>query len=406
MRSRIQKTYLRLSLLTASIALLSAFVLVVGLNWYTARMDLQEDLTMQARVIGANSTAALAFDNAQDAEETLAALTHAPVVVAATLYRNNGKVMASFHRDGTWGPRASTIDAAHASQQGLIRIETPITLENRPLGTLILWGTLAPLYVHQLRFLAGFTVIAALAGAIAYLAGHGIRHRLAENQVELEQSRTLLRQLTAYRDKVVEEEHKRIAREIHDELGQVLTTALLHLKRLDRVAAGGGFIPSEQIKEIGGLVEDGIRGVKGIAAQLRPAVLNIGLPSAMEWLVERADLANNGIECDIDIPDALAYLDDPYATALFRIVQESLTNVVRHAKATAVKISLRQESHWLQLEVADNGIGLRPANDGGQHFGLIGIQERAAALGGRADISGKPGQGTRVRVSLPYSSAS
>jgi signal transduction histidine kinase len=392
----VHKSYWRLSVLTAAIALLATFVLVLGLNWYTARTDLMEDLDMQARVAGANSAAALAFGDGEAAAETLSAFRQAPTIVGATLYLNDGKVLARFRHDNA--PEGDPVKSA-----GLIRVEVPIVIEERPLGRLVLWGTMAPLYEHQLRFFVGFVLIVFFAGSIAYMAGRGIRDRLAANQEELEQSRTLLRQLTAYRETVVEEEHKRIAREIHDELGQVLTTALLHLNLMDRHVAAGTPVSTEQIQETRSLVNDAIRSVKGIASELRPAVLNIGLGAAIEWLVERA-LSKSGIKCEVDIPDDLPQLDDRAATTLFRIVQESITNVLRHAQARSLNISLYLEPDHLCLEVRDDGVGLKPLpKDGQPHFGLVGIQERAASIGGLAEITGARGRGTCVRVSLPYS---
>lgn len=392
----VHKSYWRLSVLTAAIALLATFVLVLGLNWYTAQTDLMEDLDMQARVVGANSAAALAFGDGEAAAETLSAFRQAPIIVGATLYLQDGKILARFRHNNA--PEGDPVKSP-----GLIRVEVPIVMEDRPLGRLVLWGTMAPLYVHQLRFLVGFVLIVFFAGSIAYMAGRRIRDRLSANQEELEQSRTQLRQLTAYRETVVEEEHKRIAREIHDELGQVLTTSLLHLNRMDRQVAAGTAISAEQIQEIRSLVDDAIRGVKGIASELRPAVLNIGLGAAIEWLVERA-LGKSGIKCEVDIPDELPQLDDRAATTLFRIVQESITNVLRHAQAHSVNISLYLEPDHLCLEVRDDGVGLKPVpKDGQPHFGLVGIQERAASIGGHAEIAGAPGRGTCVRVSLPYS---
>lgn len=391
----VQKSYWRLSVLTAAIALLSTFVLVLGLNWYTARADLYEDLEMQARVVGANSAAALAFEDGEAATETLSALRQAPIIVGATLFLNNGHILARFRN-------ANAPEGDPLQHSGLIRIETPIVMEDRLLGRLVIWGTMTPLYAHQLRFLVGFVLIVFMAGSIAFMAGRGIRDRLAANQEELEQSRTLLRQLTAYRESVVEEEHKRIAREIHDELGQVLTTALLHLNRMDRQIAGGASVAADQVKEIRSLVDDAIRGVKGIASELRPAVLNIGLGAAIEWLAERA-LSKSGIVYDLDIPESLPQLDDREATTLFRIVQESITNVIRHANAHNLTITLYAEPDHLCLEVRDDGVGLKPIpKDGQPHFGLVGIRERAASIGGNAEITGFPGRGTCVRVCLPY----
>lgn len=222
-------------------------------------------------------------------------------------------------------------------------------------------------------------------------------------QQALERSRGELRRLSAHREGLVEREHQRLAREFHDELGQVLTTARMHLQMLERNLAAGATIGTrDTVKEIDGMIVEAYRSVKTIASDLRPAALNLGLSAAVEWLASRV-LGPAGIRYVIAFDRTADTLDGDYSIALFRIVQESLTNVVRHAQAGHVRISLEQEDGEVRLDIADDGRGFDPSRvDRSARFGLLGVSERVAALGGVLYIDSTPGNGTRLSIVLPY----
>ena len=223
----------------------------------------------------------------------------------------------------------------------------------------------------------------------------------AEENLRL--SRERLRNLSGRLQSLLEEERTRISREIHDELGQMLTSMKLDLSLIRRRLVSDGLSEqSAKVHEIELAVNRIIRTVRKIATDLRPGILDeLGVAAAIEWMAK--DFQNRtGIRCKVTI-QAVDKISDPVSTtAIFRIVQEALTNVMRHAAASQVNVSLEKKGDTLKLEVRDNGIGIMEGRlIDSKSFGLIGIRERVLLLGGEAVIRGKPGEGTMVRVTLP-----
>jgi PAS domain S-box-containing protein len=216
-----------------------------------------------------------------------------------------------------------------------------------------------------------------------------------------------LRALAARVQAVREEERTRIAREIHDVLAQDLTSLKIDVTLLSHLLAQPpGELAQSLIREklvaMTIATDTAIQSVQTIATDLRPVVLDsLGLCAAIEW--EAKDFqAHTGIGCAVCLPAKDLPLDRDRSTALFRILQESLTNVVRHAAATRVEVDLHCEAGHITLTVRDNGRGIpeSQAHAPGA-LGLLGMRERALLLGGRCDIIGLPGEGTRVEVRLP-----
>lgn len=234
---------------------------------------------------------------------------------------------------------------------------------------------------------------------------------LKATQRALEQSRAALRRLGAHRERQMEREYQRLAREFHDELGQLLTTARMHLQLLSRQPEVTHAQVAASAQTIDGMLADAYRSIKTIAADLRPPALNLGLVAAIEWLAERM-LLPIGVQCEVQCrdADALSGLEDGLAITAFRIVQEALTNVVRHAEARMVRIVIARErvdgaGAGLRLSIADDGKGFDMTQVSREtHFGLLGMTERVAALGGRLDVETAPGAGTHIEVHLPASS--
>ena len=224
---------------------------------------------------------------------------------------------------------------------------------------------------------------------------------LKQTQQDLVRSRQELRQLASHREARIEQERARLAREFHDELGQVLTTARMHLQLLERSLPADSAAAREAARNIETMIAEAYRSVKAIASDLRPAALNLGLTAAVEWVAARM-LGAAGIRYGISFTQAADRLDDDYAIALFRIVQESLSNIVRHAGAQNVDITLSHDRGEMRLLLEDDGKGFDvPGVDHAAHFGLLGISERVTALGGTLEIDSGPGSGTRLVVTLP-----
>jgi signal transduction histidine kinase len=219
---------------------------------------------------------------------------------------------------------------------------------------------------------------------------------------ELRRSFDQLRALAARLHSVREEERARVAREIHDELGQALTSIKLEAASLIRELPGDAKQQSNRAESIVKLADETIRAVQRIATELRPGILDdLGLVAAVEWAVEEFQ-ARTGTKCHVSLPDSDIDMDPERATALFRILQETLTNVARHANATEVDVRLAKEDGTLTLEIHDNGKGIGEEQlSVGRSLGILGMRERALLLGGELIISGAPGCGTTVRVRIP-----
>src|SRR3990172_6780236 len=216
-------------------------------------------------------------------------------------------------------------------------------------------------------------------------------------------SRELLRNFSGRLQSLLEEERTRIAREIHDELGQALTALKLELSLIRRRLVSDGLAEqSAEVHKIERAVNHIIRTVRKISTELRPGILDeLGVAAAIEWMAK--DFQNRtGIGCKGTIRAVDTISDTGRSTAIFHIVQEALTNVMRHAAASQVNVSLEKKDDILVLEVRDNGIGVMEGRFfDSKSLGLVGIRERVLQLGGEAVISGKPGEGTLVRVTLP-----
>jgi signal transduction histidine kinase len=203
-----------------------------------------------------------------------------------------------------------------------------------------------------------------------------------------------------------EEERARVARELHDELGQVLTSLKLEfmwlVDELRKAEPKPGIQLVNKLQSLIGLIEVSIQSVRQIASDLRPAMLDhLGLHDAVQWEATKFE-ARTGIRCRLAWELKAEPADRARQLALFRILQEALTNVARHAHAGAVRIGLRGTTRMLTLTVRDNGRGITKAERASpESIGLLGMTERARLVGGRVTIAGAAGRGTTVTVHMP-----
>ena len=213
-------------------------------------------------------------------------------------------------------------------------------------------------------------------------------------------SREQLRALTAHLHEVREAERTRIAREVHDLLGQLLTALKMDMSMYADEAGRARL--AERIAAMLELIDEIIRTVQHISAELRPGVLDtLGLIAAVEWLARDFE-ERTGITCVADLPSSSVQISPEKATAMFRIFQEILTNVARHSQATTVNISLREAEGDIVLTVRDNGRGITEEGlTGASALGLLGMSERAQLFGGDVLITGSRGEGTQVVARLP-----
>jgi signal transduction histidine kinase len=230
-----------------------------------------------------------------------------------------------------------------------------------------------------------------------------LTREVAARTLDLEESRETLRALALHLDQIREEEKSRLALEIHDELGHTLTALAMSARRFARqVKAAGDEEGLKTVEELRRLTREATATSRRIMSDLRPSMLeDLGLLAAIEWLAQEFE-AHYAIPCTVSAGDDLPELPNDASIALFRIAQESLTNIAKHAGASHAEIELTIDSRSMRLRVCDDGQGIP---DGWQSregsFGLLGISERALALGGEMNVSNRKSGGACVEVRIP-----
>jgi PAS domain S-box-containing protein len=229
-----------------------------------------------------------------------------------------------------------------------------------------------------------------------------------ETQQRLKESEEQLRLLAARVQAAREDERTALARELHDELGQTLTAVKLELGRASEVFRREHMTSSsvDRLQSLVGLIEIGIETVKRLSTQLRPPALDhLGLPSAIKWEA-MTFRARTGLRCHVRAVEERTALTKEQQTVLFRIFQEALTNVVRHARASAVYVTLAERARSFELRIRDNGAGIKDGQIHSSHsIGLLGMRERAMLVGGSFAIEGRRGKGTSIIVRVPLTQA-
>lgn len=265
-------------------------------------------------------------------------------------------------------------------------------------------------YLPWLALLVGFTGSMLLYTVLHTLASSRLRairmatvmtEELRASQLRLQQSHQKLRRLAAHADHIKEEERKRIAREIHDDLGQNLLVLRIDADMLASRTQMRHPHMHARARATLRQIDATIKSVRQIINDLRPTVLDLGVNAAVEWQAAQFR-ARSGIACEVSESHGDISLSDQCATALFRIVQESLSNISQHANASRVQIKLEKCHGHVSLTVSDNGVGAG-ADGRNKHgsFGLVGIEERIKLLGGTFLIDSSPGAGMSVQVSVP-----
>lgn len=234
-----------------------------------------------------------------------------------------------------------------------------------------------------------------------------LEQRVFERTRELHEASSRLRRLATRQEALIEEERKRMAREIHDELGQNLTAVNMGLSVLwDALSAN---VPHEEqgrlrerVDMLRSTLEQMLKAVQRICQELRPMQLDdLGLGAALAWRIRDFEMAT-GVKATLHMDQEATDLEPELATAVYRLVQEALTNAARHANPSRVKVTVRQERERLLLLVEDDGSGIEPETLHSQDsFGLLGMRERMRAVGGNLSFQGHKGQGTTIRAEIP-----
>jgi signal transduction histidine kinase len=247
----------------------------------------------------------------------------------------------------------------------------------------------------------------ALASPAGSVQWEGIMTNITASKLEQQaatDSRAGLAELTAHIEEVKEQERTRIAREIHDDLGGNLTAIKMALAMLSKRLPPDQPQLADKAAYVDALVDRTIDAVHRISLDLRPSMLDFGIVAALEWQVRDFE-KQVGIACSFSCNEKEIDLSADHATALFRIFQEALTNIAKHAGATRVTVSLQRQPSQIVLKIADNGAGMLAADRiKPGSFGLRGMSERARALGGTMALSGAPGGGTIVTIKINLAS--
>jgi signal transduction histidine kinase/ligand-binding sensor domain-containing protein len=224
-----------------------------------------------------------------------------------------------------------------------------------------------------------------------------LEQAITERTAELEASRAALRRLGEHNARSLEEERKRVSRELHDELGQQLVALRMEVSVASkRAAIAGGSVTPEHLAPMLARMDQLVATMRNLVSQLRPPALDGGLLAALRWLASEFS-RGTGMDCTVEAEADLRELSPDLATMVFRIAQESLNNARRHAQASHVELRLTQDDGQWLLTVRDDGVGFDPAHR--QHgYGLLGMEERARLLGGQLQVDSAPGRGTEVRL--------
>jgi signal transduction histidine kinase len=226
--------------------------------------------------------------------------------------------------------------------------------------------------------------------------------RSKQAEAEIRHSRAQMSALAAHVESVEEFERLKLAREVHDDLGGNLTAIKIGLSWLARNLPSDPPRLLERVRYLDDVVDQTFEAAHRIASNLRPPALDFGIVSALDWHLQHFG-RNAEIASELSAPAEAIPLDGDTAIAVFRIVQEALTNVAKHARATRVRVGLAVEDGTLALSVTDDGVGIPPSRGAGDvpGFGLLGMRERAAALGGELTIRPARSRGTEVRLRVP-----
>ncbi|HYU42458.1 MAG TPA: sensor histidine kinase [Vicinamibacteria bacterium] len=251
------------------------------------------------------------------------------------------------------------------------------------------------------KILLGSLGLGALVALVAVFRIRGLEMRSQEQHERTERAEDEMRRLSQRLVRAQEDERRRLARELHDEVGQMLTALRMELGTAERVRGGGNGAFSASLAEAKKIIDTVMESVRALSMGLRPAMLDdFGLGSALDW--HARDYSRR-----YDVPVFLAVegdvdrLPEPQRTCVYRVVQEALTNCAKHSRARRIDVAVREGSGRLHLSITDDGVGVDGSEEPRTGMGLVGIEERVREIGGHASIHSRPGAGTRVEVDIP-----
>lgn len=257
-------------------------------------------------------------------------------------------------------------------------------------------------YLRRVAALA--LLLGAVVAVISILRTRSLEASAERHLRQIESGAEDLRRLSLKLSKAQEDERKSISRELHDQVGQMLTALRMELGNIEQFRAASEDLFLRHTSEAKKLAEDTLRTIRDMSMALRPSMLDeLGLGPALKWQA-REFTRRSGVPVEIQIDGSLDKLPDSHRTCVYRVVQEALTNCARHASASQIRINVRGGPAAVSLIVEDNGVGFDVAGRRLGGLGLLGAEERARELGGRIEVRSQPSRGTLLRCEIPVSS--
>jgi len=255
------------------------------------------------------------------------------------------------------------------------------------------------------RYLVEMTIVSFSLGLLVAFANLFHISRLerirAEQLKRTEQAEEELRRLSVQLVQAQEDERKSISRELHDEVGQMLTALRLEIGNLEQLRHSDGSQFQAHSQEARRLTGQALQVVRDLAMGLRPSMLDdLGLEPALEWQA-REFSRHSGVPVNVQIDGLSDPLPDSHRTCIYRVVQEALTNCARHSQAQNIRITLHEHKEWLSLGIQDDGVGFKSGKNSTRGLGLVGIEERVRELGGKVSILSQPQRGTLLQIKIP-----
>jgi signal transduction histidine kinase len=254
---------------------------------------------------------------------------------------------------------------------------------------------------YMAKMSAGALSLALLVALASIFRISRLERRAEQQREQTERHKRELRLLSQQLVRAQEDERKSISRELHDEVGQMLTAMRMELGNLEQLRNSNGDQFGAHLEDARRLTGQALQLVRDLAMGLRPSMLDdLGLAPALEWQA-REFSRRSGLPVTAQIDGLLDQLPDTHRTCVYRVVQEALTNCARHSKAKTIRITLHGDKHWVSLVVQDDGVGFAPDKSSAKGLGLIGIEERVQELGGKVAIFSQPQRGTLLQVEIP-----
>lgn len=373
----------RLSILISY--LIVGLCLITLFRWFENHAKLISQTKIQSEIIVHNISAAIIFKDKVAIQETIDSLSADNNIISACLYDENENLVSFYHKN----PKNHTCLSRKSNFLSVMYV-TEIIVSERKIGNLSIKVSTKYIYLELLVFVLISFAITGLVLFIANINSRSINKRIQQ----YEQS---IKEMKARNELTLEEQHKRIAIEIHDQIGQLLTTSMLNLQIISKESAS----ESNKIallNKTNGIINEAYLRIKDISASLHPSILKFGFVPAIEWLAEKS-FSQFEINWQIITEDNFKEPEAKIALSLFRICQEIFSNIVKHSKASNVEISFMQTNKQLIMSIVDDGVGFDIQRiESSQSLGLIGASERAKIIGATIEISSEIGCGTKVEI--------